>query len=146
MAEVKEVTKKDSAKGKDTATRKGLTIDQLKAMGKKGSLVLLARLAFAIGSDPKNKFKGTEWADRDAKKVAGTFYQKVGPKGAVLTVDENSDEIKASVAAAKLAQKDISEQKWSQNTQKFFDSIISITVGGTGVRTRNYGIAADLKF
>lgn len=152
MANEKGNDKKDGATngkgtGKDaTATRKGLTVEQLQGMGKKGHLVLLARLAYAIGSSEKNKFSGTEWKGREAKKVAGTWYQKIGPNGPVLKLEENSDEIKNALSLAKLAQKDVSEQKWSPAVQKFLDSILSITTGGTGVRTRNFGIASDLKF
>ena len=123
--------------------KKVQTIEQLKAMGTRGNLVILSRLAYSLGSQAN--FAGSKWAGRKKEAVAGTFYQKVGPKGAVLTVSEDSDAFKNALAAGRSAKSDIASGKYTSAVAKFLDAVIAINVGGTGTRTRDFGMAADLK-
>lgn len=139
MAEAKKVAKTDGVK------RQGQTTEQLKQKGKKGSLIILARLAYSLGMNAKPTFSGTRWAEKKKEDVAGSFYQKVGPKGAIMTMDENSDAIKSALAAARIAQPDIAAGKWTANVGKFLDAVLNVTTGGNGTRNRDYSIASDLK-
>lgn len=139
MAEKKDDNKKKPTDGK----RQGQTTEELKLKGKKGALIILARLTYALGI--QNKFSGTRWANKEKKDVAGSFYQKAGPKGAIMVMDENSDVIKAALTAAKAAQADIAAGKWTPNVGKFLDAVLNVTTGVNGSRTRDYSIASELK-
>lgn len=123
--------------------KKVLTIEQLKAMGTRGNLVILARLAYSLGKNAK--FAGSKWAGKTGDATAGTFYNKVGPGGAVLVVPTDSDSFKAALAAGRSAQGDIAKGNFTGAVAKFLDAVLAINIGGGGTRTRDYGMAADLK-
>ena len=101
------------------------------AKGDKGKVVVAARGAASIGK--ANKFEGTKLAPF---KTSSAILNRIGQKdGALWSADEKV--FSPVLAAAKAANTDLSERKYTGNVRNFIDKFYELAPrgkGGGGVR------------
>ncbi len=114
------------------------TTEYLIGKGDRGKSLVVIRGALSLGS--KNKFAGTKI--KDSKGASAGFLHRIGKetegqtKGSIWTVSDA--EIAKVTAAAKAANKDVHEKKYTDSVKKLIDSAydnLTSKGGGGGSKT-----------
>ena len=129
MSESKTAPKAAAANGKEEAKVKkvkipGRTVEQIKAMGGKGSMILVTKAAFSLSR--LNQYKGLEKQEITEENAGVKSYGLTKLNGRLEKLDETSEKFKAIRAAAKLALPDIQAKKYSDTVKKFIIEVLGI--------------------
>jgi hypothetical protein len=118
------------------------TQEELKQMGIKGNLTLLARYAFSLAKE--NDYKDTRWENSETEHFSGGFYGKITPeKGTMWRAEEDDASFKAVVAAGKAAQADIAAQKYTDKVVAFLEAIMNVKAP-VAAKSKDYSKVSEI--